>query len=39
MITYIIKIFNKWLNSISYEYKSVSAGSSIKSLYKIYRKD
>lgn len=43
MIEYIKKLINQWLDYISGNkeiiYKSVNAGSSIKSLYKLYRKD
>nr|DAR17013.1 MAG TPA: hypothetical protein [Caudoviricetes sp.] len=43
MITYILKLINEWLDCISSNkeitYKSVNAGSSIKSLYNLYRKD
>lgn len=43
MIAYILKLINEWLDSISgnkeITYKSVNAGSSIKALYNLYRKD
>nr|DAR89946.1 MAG TPA: hypothetical protein [Caudoviricetes sp.] len=39
MITYILKLINEWLGNAEIRYKSVNAGSSIKSLYNLYRKD
>lgn len=43
MIKYIKKIINQWLDYISgnkeIKYKSMNAGSSIKSLYNLCRKD
>lgn len=43
MIAYIKNLINQWLDYISSNkeitYKSVNAGSSIKTLYNLYRKD